>query len=72
VRDGFRCVVTGRYDYNSAMLSKELYDRVEGDMSYTECAHIFSESTNANIQSPGKVRQRSLLSASIHLLVLLG
>jgi len=53
VRDGFRCVISGRYDINSAESNKELGGELKRagitDMSLTECAHIFPESTNARI-----------------------
>lgn len=54
VRDGFRCVVTGRYDHATYRQSEEI--RVEADAKNasimpTECAHILDESTNFNIKS---------------------
>ncbi|TDL19325.1 hypothetical protein BD410DRAFT_792367 [Rickenella mellea] len=56
IRDGFRCVVTGRYDRGSANANRELKDAVDSDpnarLDSTECAHIFAESTNSAIE-PG-------------------
>jgi hypothetical protein len=53
VRDGFRCVVSGKYDANSVRDNKELELELEHKpgraVSATECAHILPESTNANI-----------------------
>lgn len=53
VRDGFRCVVSGKYDANSIRDNKELELELEHEpgrgVSATECAHILPESTNANI-----------------------
>ena len=53
IRDQYRCVVTKRYDYLSVQLNRELQERVISDPSaraeHTQCAHIFSESTNSNI-----------------------
>lgn len=52
VRDGFRCVVTGDYDVSSVKRSRELEKAQEVEnagLCPTECAHIFAESTNANI-----------------------
>ena len=52
VRDGFRCVISGRYDTTSVERSKELELEMKraanAVMSTTECAHTFPESTNAN------------------------
>ena len=56
VRDGFRCVITGHFDYNSAQKNKELKQERDSnniDMCHTECAHIFPESTNAKISGDG-------------------
>lgn len=57
VRDGFRCVISGKYDANSVRDNKELeLEREPGRaVSATECAHIFSESTNANVSYGDKV-----------------
>jgi hypothetical protein len=53
VRDGFRCVISGLYDANSVLhneeLELELEEAADAEASPTECAHIFPESTNANI-----------------------
>jgi len=53
VRDGFRCVISGVYDWDSVEGNKELGMEVERDAyvvtGTTQCAHIFPESTNANI-----------------------
>ncbi|GBE88143.1 hypothetical protein SCP_1203730 [Sparassis crispa] len=58
VRDGFRCVVTGAYDFISVMRSEELAGRARSEgvnLTYTECAHILSESTNLNTANSDKV-----------------
>ena len=56
IRDGYRCVVTKSYDIASVMKIRELKQTVDSDPSAqgdsTYCAHIFSESTNSNIE-PG-------------------
>ncbi|KAF8905958.1 hypothetical protein CPB84DRAFT_1813942 [Gymnopilus junonius] len=56
IRDGYRCVVTGKYDANSVTIVRELRERITQDSSLrreaTECAHIFAESTNSSIE-PG-------------------
>jgi hypothetical protein len=52
VRDGFRCVISKHYDHTSVNHSKELtleMEEADADMCPTECAHIFPESTNANV-----------------------
>ncbi|KAF8968556.1 hypothetical protein BDZ97DRAFT_1799021 [Flammula alnicola] len=55
IRDGFRCVVTGKYDMHSVKKIRELEEMVRSDLSLrtnpTECAHIFAESTNSSIES---------------------
>ncbi|KAJ7083336.1 hypothetical protein B0H15DRAFT_889211 [Mycena belliarum] len=46
LRDGYRCMLTGQYDLDSADLHPELNDRAAADgvnMAVTQCAHIFSE-----------------------------
>jgi len=54
IRDGYRCVVTGKYDAGSYYEIRELEDKVRADSSLrvgaTECAHIFAESTNSSIE----------------------
>ena len=56
IRDGFRCVVTGKYDAASYRQNRELREMVSSDPSLTraatQCAHIFAESTNSSIE-PG-------------------
>jgi len=58
--DGYRCVVTGRYDMCSVRLIQELQDIVVSYPSVkteaTECAHIFAESTNSSIE-PGSAKR---------------
>jgi hypothetical protein len=56
VRDGFRCVISGRYDCESVRRSSAL-DEIPGiKVAETECAHILSESTNLGIgEGSGKV-----------------
>jgi len=47
VRDGFRCVVSGRYDYGSMKASAELLEESKRSGKSTttvECCHILSES----------------------------
>ena len=60
VRDGFQCVVTKVYDTHAVVANKELQEIVKttGALArHTYCAHIFPESTNANITSSSdKVR----------------
>ncbi|KAF8803108.1 hypothetical protein BYT27DRAFT_6743825 [Phlegmacium glaucopus] len=55
-RNEYRCVVTGKYDISSVLLIKELRDKLNADRSLktdgTQCAHIFAESTNQDIE-PG-------------------
>ncbi|KAJ6556459.1 hypothetical protein B0H19DRAFT_1152648 [Mycena capillaripes] len=46
LRDGYRCMLTGQYDLDSADLHPELNDRAAANgvnMAVTQCAHIFSE-----------------------------
>ncbi|KAJ7269741.1 hypothetical protein C8J57DRAFT_1323001 [Mycena rebaudengoi] len=46
VRDGFRCVVTGAYDFDSCDRIPELQAARQADNAYraiTQCVHIFSE-----------------------------
>lgn len=56
IRDGYRCVVTGKYDTRSVLEIRELKEMFESDpslkMERTQCAHIFAESTNMDIE-PG-------------------
>jgi hypothetical protein len=56
IRDGYRCVVTGKYDTRSVLEIRELKEMLESDLSLkmerTQCVHIFAESTNADIE-PG-------------------
>ncbi|KAK2462571.1 hypothetical protein APHAL10511_005414 [Amanita phalloides] len=49
VRDGFRCVISGRYDRESVRRSRVLDETPEIEVTETECAHILSESTNVGI-----------------------
>lgn len=51
VRDGFSCVVTGYYDYDTVSKIKG-FDRTR-PRTYTHCAHIFDEFTNTNISDQG-------------------
>ncbi|KAF8965403.1 hypothetical protein BDZ97DRAFT_1998394, partial [Flammula alnicola] len=54
IRNGYRCVVTGKYDAHSVKENRDLEEVVDLDpnarMSPTECAHIFVESTNSSIE----------------------
>ncbi|KAJ7195047.1 hypothetical protein GGX14DRAFT_537304 [Mycena pura] len=46
LRDGYRCMLTGQYDFDSAKLYPELNGRATADgvsKAVTQCAHIFSE-----------------------------
>ncbi|KXN83403.1 hypothetical protein AN958_01476 [Leucoagaricus sp. SymC.cos] len=60
MRDGHRCVVTGKYDTRSVKMIQELEEMVNLDPSAmresTQCAHIFSESTNSSIK-PGSAKR---------------
>jgi len=60
IRDGYRCVVTGKYDARSVREIRELNDLVLSDPSLrrepTQCAHIFAESTNSSIE-PGSAKR---------------
>ncbi|KIL65193.1 hypothetical protein M378DRAFT_546547 [Amanita muscaria Koide BX008] len=49
VRDGFKCLISGAYDINSALQSAELKRAGRGNLTPTQCAHIFSESTNVGV-----------------------
>ena len=59
IRDGYRCVVTGRYDLTSVKTIRELQERFKSDLNMdttvTHCAHIFAESTNSSIE-PGSAK----------------
>ncbi|KDR73312.1 hypothetical protein GALMADRAFT_270137 [Galerina marginata CBS 339.88] len=60
IRDGYCCVVTGKYDMDSVLVIKELRDKLNADRSLetdgTQCAHIFAEFTNQDIElGPHKV-----------------
>jgi len=59
MRDGYRCVVTGKYDTHSVKMIRELKEMVDLDPSArresTQCAYIFSESTNSSIE-PGSAK----------------
>jgi len=59
IRDGYRCVVTGKYDVRSVMKIRELEDTVLSDPSArsegTRCVHIFAESNNSSIE-PGSAK----------------
>jgi hypothetical protein len=54
IRDGFKCLVTGTYDLDSAKVFQELGQVVGANARGTECVHIFSESTNVNISEDSK------------------
>ena len=45
MRDGYRCTLTGHYDFGSITLHPELRDRITAHPTtcVTQCAHIFSE-----------------------------
>ena len=65
-RDAYRCVVTGKYDMSSVLVIKELREKLNADrslkMDATQCAHIFTESTNQDIDL-GSRKVRPYLSA---------
>ncbi|KIM38162.1 hypothetical protein M413DRAFT_420662 [Hebeloma cylindrosporum] len=54
VRDGYRCLVTKRYDETSVYKIPTVFNLASADpnrkMGVTHCAHIFDESTDANIE----------------------
>lgn len=54
MRDGYRCMLTGHYDFRSIILHPELKDRFTADdtSSVTQCAHIFSETAQDGEQVP--------------------
>src|SRR6267154_1124709 len=69
VRDGFRCIVTGYYDYR--LLIPEVRQELEADAgaTITECAHIFPESiamTSGIDDKDAKVRFADLSSVAIN------
>jgi hypothetical protein len=75
VRDGFRCVITGDYDYSSVFQNGELEQEMLGATDFactTECAHIFPESTNAKISGKNaqsdKVRFPTYLDAFLFII----
>ncbi|KIJ55227.1 hypothetical protein M422DRAFT_23837 [Sphaerobolus stellatus SS14] len=52
VRDGFRCLITGRVDENYALKNHELLQKVTCEKlrtAYTQCAHIISEFISSGI-----------------------
>ncbi|KAF8521724.1 hypothetical protein BU17DRAFT_75396 [Hysterangium stoloniferum] len=54
IRDGYRCMITHTYDYNSTKEDEEAMQLVSQStevVGNTECAHIFPSSTNANISN---------------------
>ena len=59
IRDGYRCIVTGKYDSRSVLDIRDLNDLLLSDptlrIEVTECAHIFTESTNSFIE-PGSAK----------------
>ncbi|TFK32193.1 hypothetical protein BDQ12DRAFT_692868 [Crucibulum laeve] len=56
IRDRYRCVVTGKYDWPTVSGNRELQEVFRSDpdakMAFTQCAHIFTESSNLSI-APG-------------------
>ncbi|KAH8930256.1 hypothetical protein BT69DRAFT_1275674 [Atractiella rhizophila] len=61
IRDRFRCVLSGRVDQDAADLSSDILDEENSDalIGRTECAHIFSETTNANLEDEAKAKYAS-------------
>ena len=61
IRDGYRCVVIGKYDIGSVSIIQELEDTVIADPSLrvdaTQYAYIFAESTNS-ADEPGSAKAR--------------
>jgi len=72
-RDGYRCVITGKYDISSVMVIKELEEKLNADRSLktdgTQCAHIFAESTNKDIE-PGSHKVCPYVSAQFLITIL--
>ncbi|KDQ52299.1 hypothetical protein JAAARDRAFT_198467 [Jaapia argillacea MUCL 33604] len=58
VRDGYRCVITGKYDKATSDNQKRRDSTfaAPAPISFTELAHIIAESTNADIQWGGSKR----------------
>ncbi|KAK7439333.1 hypothetical protein VKT23_017559 [Stygiomarasmius scandens] len=59
IRDGFRCVLSGVYDMKSYQTINEVKAEVDGGSGFTgttQCAHIFSSSTNSDISGNDKER----------------
>ncbi|KAJ2920985.1 hypothetical protein H1R20_g16109, partial [Candolleomyces eurysporus] len=56
VRDGYRCVITGDYDFPSLMMCPELVEEAGPDPSwgFTELCHIFSASTSVILENGDK------------------
>jgi len=51
VRDGFRCIVTGRYDAPSVAKNRELKEEMYESRTptcSTQCSHIFPQSTSVD------------------------
>lgn len=72
IRDGYRCIVTGKYDARSVREIQELNDLILSDPSLrrepTQCAHIFAESTNSSIE-PGSAKVWPLFTFPSWLLI---
>jgi hypothetical protein len=61
VRDGFRCVISGRYDIPSVKGNEEMKNNLKEVLfCTTQCAHIFPESTNANISGTGNASEHKV------------
>ncbi|KAF8512364.1 hypothetical protein BU17DRAFT_25610, partial [Hysterangium stoloniferum] len=56
LRDGYQCMITHKYDFNSVRENEEVKKLItqfhEGILN-TQCAHIFPSSTNANTSDSG-------------------
>lgn len=54
-RDGYRCVVTGTYDYSAGSFVnvKHIIESMSDPVN-TECTHIVPESTYFNVKGEGK------------------
>lgn len=50
-RDGFRCVVTGKYDLAASISISEQQVIAAGGAVNTECAHIVPDSTYFNVSN---------------------
>ncbi|KAJ3511318.1 hypothetical protein NLJ89_g4167 [Agrocybe chaxingu] len=59
VRDGFRCIISGKYDLRSAVDNVELQQIPNADFALTHCAHILVE---AGVTVEGSAKANSAAS----------